>query len=117
MKGANGRSDIIYDNMHLYKYDNTSSMDVSGLIANANDYLLAGWSIEGGNTFHVNTWSTEGDSDGSNMKTPFIENWVSSGNLLNDAIISQKLSGLVPGKYKATVLVRTLKENSEIGGN
>lgn len=114
MKGANGRSDIIYDNMHLYKYDNTSSIDVSGLIANANDYLLAGWSIEGGNTFHVNTWSTEGDSDGSNMKTPFIENWVSSGYLLNDAIISQKLSGLIPGKYKATVLVRTLKEKSEI---
>ena len=120
MKGGNGRSDIMYDNMRLYKYeDNSSSMNISGLLANANDYLLAGWSIEGGDTYHVNTWSTEGNSDGSEMKTPFIEDWVGSGNKLKDAVISQTLTGLVPGKYKATVLVRVMNEaeaGSEITG-
>ena len=55
-----GRSDIIYDNMKLYKIENLADegMDVSGLIANSNDYALAGWTIEGGNTFHSHSVST-----------------------------------------------------------
>lgn len=111
---SNGRSDIVYDNMRLYKYDESSTtMNVSGLIPTANDYLLGGWSIEGVNTFQVNTWSGEGATDGSNMTTPFIQDWVDKSSTLQDAVISQTLTGLVPGKYKATVLVRTLKEGSE----
>ena len=108
-----GRSDVSYDNLRLYKMENVNKdtpMDLTGLITNSNNYQLAGWTIEGGNTFHVNTWSTEGNTDGSNMKIPFLENWVSSGNLLNDAVISCQLDGLAPGFYKASALVRTINE-------
>lgn len=108
-----GRSDIAYDNLRLYKLEDVkkdSPMNLTGLITNSNDYQLAGWSIEGGKTFHVNTWSTEGNTDGSNMTTPFLENWVGSGNLLNDAVISCQFEGLAPGFYKASALVRTLNE-------
>ena len=115
-----GRSDVIYDNVRLYKIgDDAANINVRGLIANSNDYQSATWSISGGDTYHVNTWSTEGNSDGSEMKTPFIEDWVGSGNKLKDAVISQTLTGLVPGKYKATVLVRVMNEaeaGSEITG-
>ncbi len=115
-----GRSDVIYDNVRLYKIeDDAANINVRGLIANSNDYQSATWSISGGDTYHVNTWSTEGNSDGSEMKTPFIEDWVSGGNKLKDAVISQTLTGLVPGKYKATVLVRVMNEaeaGSEITG-
>ena len=69
----NGRSDIAWDNLRLYQIENVSEnkpMDVSGLITTSNYYALGGWNIEGGNTFEVNTWSTEGEKDGSGMTTP-----------------------------------------------
>ena len=112
MTGANGRSDIIYDNMKLYKIENLADegMDVSGLIANYNNYAFAGWAIEGGNTFQVNTWSTEGNTDGSGMTTPFIEDWVGRGTNAADADISYTLSGLIPGVYEVSGLIRVLNE-------
>ena len=69
----NGRSDIAWDNLRLYQIENVSEnkpMDVSGLITTSNYYALGGWNIEGGNTFEVNTWSTEDEKDGSGMTTP-----------------------------------------------
>ena len=107
-----GRSDIIYDNMKLYKIENLTDdgMDVSGLIANYNDYALAGWAIEGGNTFQVNTWSTEGNTDGSGMTTPFIQDWVGKGTNAADANISYTLNGLIPGVYEVSGLIRVLNE-------
>ena len=112
MTGANGRSDIIYDNMKLYKIENLADegMDVSGLIANYNNYAFAGWAIEGGNTVQVNTWSTEGNTDGSGMTTPFIEDWVGRGTNAADADISYTLSGLIPGVYEVSGLIRVLNE-------
>lgn len=77
-----GRSDIAYDNLRLYKIENVSEstpMDVSGLITVSNHYAFGGWKIEGGNTFQINTWSHEGETDGSGMTSPFFEDWVGSG--------------------------------------
>ena len=107
-----GRSDIIYDNMKLYKIENLADegMDVSGLIANSNDYALAGWTIEGGNTFQVNTWSTEGNTDGSGMTTPFIQDWVGKGTNAADANMSYTLNNLIPGVYEVSGLIRVLNE-------
>ncbi len=63
--------------------------------------------------FHVNTWSTEGNSDGSNMTTPFIEYWMGSGNNLTDAVLSHdQLTGLVAGYYRVSVFARAYNENS-----
>ena len=109
---SDGRSEAAYDNLKLYQIDETPAegIDVSGLISNANNYATSGWAIEGGNTFQVNTWSKEGDTDGSGMTTPFIEDWVGKGTNAADADISYTLSGLIPGVYEVSGLIRVLNE-------
>lgn len=77
------------------------------------DDKLDGWVCENTNTFHINTWSTEGNSDGSNMKTPFIENWVGKGSYLGAGKVYYQLQGLNPGEvYYAQALVRSYNEAS-----
>lgn len=108
-----GRSDIAWDNLRLYQIENVSEnkpMDVSGLITTSNYYALGGWNIEGGNTFEVNTWSTEGETDGSGMTTPFIQDWVGSGTNAANATISHTVSHLIPGIYEVSGLIRVLNE-------
>lgn len=108
-----GRSDIAYDNLRLYKIENVSEstpMDVSGLITVSNHYAFGGWKIEGGNTFQINTWSHEGETDGSGMTSPFFEDWVGSGTNAANATISHTVSHLIPGIYEVSGLIRVLNE-------
>ena len=108
-----GRSDIAWDNLRLYKVENVSEsapMDVSGLITTSNYYAIGGWKIEGGNTFEVNTWSHEGETDGSGMTTPFIQDWVGKGTNAANATISHTVSHLIPGIYEVSGLIRVLNE-------
>ena len=108
-----GRSDIAWDNLRLYQIENVSEgspMDVSGLITTSNYYALGGWKIEGGNTFQINTWSTEGDTDGSGMTKPFIQDWVGKGTNAANATISHTANHLVPGIYEVSGLIRVLNE-------
>ena len=82
------------------------------------DNSLEGWTCENTNTFHINTWSVEGNSDGSNMKTPFIENWVAKGSYLGAGKVYYKLEGLEPGEvYYAQALVRSYNEASDDAPN
>lgn len=109
----NGRSDIAWDNLRLYQIENVSEnkpMDVSGLITTSNYYALGGWHIEGGNTFEVNTWPHEGETDGSNMTTPFIQDHVGKENKAANATISHTVSHLIPGIYEVSGLIRVLNE-------
>ena len=72
---------------------------------------LNGWVCTNSNKFQVNTWSNEGNTDGSGMTTPFIENWVGSPNALGDGMVYYQLSGLEPGEvYYAQALVRVYSE-------
>ena len=81
------------------------------------DNSLEGWTCTNGNTFHINTWSVEGNSDGSGMVTPFIENWVWKGEngdvVLGTGEIFYSLPGLDPGIYQFSALIRAYSE----GGN
>ena len=81
------------------------------------DNSLAGWTCTNTNTFHINTWSVEGNSDGSGMVTPFIENWVWKGEngdvVLGTGEIYYSLPGLDPGIYQFSALIRAYSE----GGN
>lgn len=82
------------------------------------DNSLDGWTCENAQTFHINTWSIEGNSDGSNMKTPFIENWVGKGSYLGAGKVYYQLSGLEPGEvYYAQALVRSYNEASSDAPN
>ena len=75
-----------------------------------------GWAISTKNgTLARNTWSTEGNSDGSGMTTPFIQNWVGSGTPLAGGEDGGKLYYrllLTPGEtYAVTALVRAFNES------
>ena len=95
----------------LYKSQSVAGSDMTDIITDAACKTLEGWNCTTGNTFHVNTWSGEGSSDGSQMLTPFIENWIASGSVLNDGkIYHDQVTGVNPGIYKLTVFVRAYNE-------
>lgn len=108
-----GRSDIAWDNLRLYKVDNVDKdhpMDLNGLIPIANYEVMGDWKIEGGNEFKINTWSHEGETDGSGMIIPFFQDWVGSGSIAADATISNSAAYLKPGIYEVSALIRVLNE-------
>ena len=75
---------------------------------------ISKWTTTGNNgTFVVNTWSVEGDTDGSNMKTPFTQNWIGRGTALTNATMSYTMEGLTPGYYKVSALIRVLDESGK----
>ena len=85
--------------------------DVTAGVINASCATLDDWTIDNTSTFHVNTWSTEGASDGSGMPTPFIENWVAKGSLLGNATIKHTLiDNLTAGYYQVEILARVYSE-------
>ena len=55
-----------------------------------NDFLLSAWDGVSGYTgpFYINTWSTEGETDGTNFVVPFFEYWTQDGNELNPQTMS-----------------------------
>jgi len=67
-------------------------------------------------TWHTNTWSTEADNggDGTDMTTPFCEDWVGSGSILSDQKIYQVLKDAAPGLYKFTADVRLYNEAGNV---
>lgn len=80
---------------------------------------IAGWTCTNEQAFHVNTWSEEGNEDGTGMVTPFIENWINSGNgVLGNGMVYYTLEGLNPGEeYYAQALVRAYSEaGNEVSG-
>lgn len=75
------------------------------------DNSVEGWVCENPQGIHVNTWSVEGNSDGSGMTTPFIENWVGKGSYLGAGRVYYQLQALEPGEvYYAQALVRSYNE-------
>ena len=78
-----------------------------------------GWSDTGtGSEFRVNTWSVEGNSDGSSMTTPFVQTWIYKDNKLKEGTASYTLEGLEPGEvYYAQALVRAYNEGSSDAPN
>lgn len=55
---------------------------------------------------HVNTWSTEGDTDESNFSVPFYESWTADANSLPESTLSGTISDLPNGLYKVSAWVR-----------
>jgi hypothetical protein len=81
-----------------------------GIIA---DNSLDGWSCTTGNTFHINTWSVEGNpgNDPSGMVTPFIENWVGAPGPLGEGQIVYTLENVPADTYSVTALIRVYSES------
>lgn len=77
------------------------------------DNSLAGWTCTNANTFHINTWSVEGNpgNDPSGMVTPFVENWVGAPGPLGEGDITYTMAGVEPGEYTVKALVRIYSES------
>ena len=75
------------------------------------DNSLNGWTCTNSQNFVINTWSVEGNSDGTGMVTPFIQNWRNSDGVLGDGEIYYTLAGLDPGLYKFSALIRAYSES------
>ena len=72
---------------------------------------------ESKDTWHTNTWSTEGQSDGTRFQVPFHELWKTSGGELLDATITGTYTPTVNGVYKVSAWVRAMNEaGGEISG-
>lgn len=83
---------------------------------------LDGWTCTNTQTFHINTWSVEGNpgNDPSGMTTPFIENWRGAGDNagLGEGVFSYTLEGLEPGEsYYASGLIRSYNERNSDAPN
>lgn len=78
--------------------------------------LMPSWTIGGqatGNQFYQNTWSTEGNSDGSNFKNPFFEYWTGNSNVLTATTLQATQTDLVPdGLYKVSAWVRVRQSDA-----
>ena len=62
---------------------------------------------------YVNTWSTEGEDDGSNFKVPFYEYFAGEGGALSENTWTGQVSGLENGLYSVSAWVRVRSKNAE----
>ncbi|MBQ8463191.1 MAG: hypothetical protein IJ544_03635 [Prevotella sp.] len=65
------------------------------------------------NPLYVNTWSVEGDQDGSNFSVPFYEYFTDAANALGAKTFTTTVSGLEPGNYEVSAWVRVQLKNGE----
>ena len=89
----------------------TLGVVVSGWHANANGaagkYMESAWDNAANfGDYYINTWSTEGSSDGSNFVVPFFEYWTSAASLGAKTMTATQ-EGLTPnGIYSVSVWAR-----------
>lgn len=79
------------------------------------DFLLSAWGTNNFDTdLYINTWSTEGESDGSNFKVPFFEYWTADANSLAAATKTATVPNLLPnGTYKVSAWVRVAAKTGQ----
>ena len=80
------------------------------------DFLLSAWDTNpdfNNAPYYINTWSVEGESDGSEFKVPFFEYWTGDGNSLGEKVLTAKIEDVKPdGIYDVTALVRVRVKNN-----
>ena len=77
------------------------------------DLLLSAFGVKDFDTdLYINTWSIEGDTDGSEFKVPFFEYWTGDANSLAATTKTATVTGLEAGKkYEVSAWVRTRAKN------
>lgn len=63
------------------------------------------------NGYYINTWSTEGDNDGSGFSVPFLEYWVSDTNNLPAKTMTATLTDLPNGCYEIEMWARVQRRS------
>ena len=111
---------VYADYLTAYNNGSIANADANALTWNGgtngtraiDNLLMPSWNI-GGTTFYQNTWSTEGNNDGSNFKTPFFEYWTGDGNVLAARDLVATQTGLTAnGVYKVEAWIRVRQSNA-----
>lgn len=81
------------------------------------DFLMSAWDqpTDFAGTYYINTWSVEGNTDGSEFKTPFFEYWTADASVLSADTLSATVKNLAPGEYTVSAVVRVRLSNSAAG--
>lgn len=77
------------------------------------DILMSAWTEgpEQWTSLCINTWSNEGDTDGSDFKAPFYQYWTGDDGSLAAKTMTATVSGLAQGDYAVTAWVRVRAKN------
>ncbi|SDN59458.1 hypothetical protein SAMN04487900_10114 [Prevotella communis] len=89
---------------------------VTGWHANitVDNFLLSAWDTNPdfqNAPYYINSWSIEGESDGSNFKVPFFEYWTGDDSSLGEKTLTATMNGLEAGEYNVTAWVRVRAKN------
>ena len=89
---------------------------VTGWHANitVDNFLLSAWDTNPdfqNAPYYINSWSIEGESDGSNFKVPFFEYWTNDDSSLGEKTLTATMNGLEAGEYNVTAWVRVRAKN------
>ena len=78
------------------------------------NFLLSAWDTNPDFVdapYYINTWSVEGDNDGSNFRVPFFEYWTGDGASLGERTLTATLNNLEAGEYEVSAWVRVRAKN------
>lgn len=80
---------------------------------NYDDFLLSAWGTKDFDSdLYINTWSVEGENDGSDFKVPFYEYFAGDNNSLSETTKTATITGLVPNaKYTVSAWIRVRHRN------
>lgn len=109
----------------LGKYNDNTLTNTDGVVnpavatgwrakpVDAADLIMSQWSETNytWDSYHANTWSTEGNSDGSNFRVPFVEYWTADASSLAAKTITTKEIDVENGVYSLTAWVRVRAKN------
>ncbi len=73
--------------------------------------LLSAYTSTVNGTPYINTWSVEGNNDGTNYLTPFFEYWVGDTESLAENAITATMNNVQKGIYDVTAWVRVRIKN------
>ena len=79
------------------------------------NFLLSAWDTNPNFVdapYYINTWSVEGDTDGSNFRVPFFEYWTGDGDSLGERTLTATMTGLENGEYEVTSWTRVRTKNN-----
>ena len=78
------------------------------------NFLLSAWDTNpdfNNAPYYINSWSTEGNSDGSGFYVPFFEYWTGDDNSLGEKTLTATMTDLETGQYEVSAWVRVRAKN------
>ena len=80
------------------------------------NFLLSAWDTNPDFVdapYYINSWSVEGDTDGSNFRVPFFEYWTGDANSLGERTLTATMENLPAGDYTVSAWTRARLKNGE----